>query len=351
MSGGEQGFEGESAWLTRLAAQLSGAAPRTGRLGFASPAEVRRVQAVLAEVTHELTARARSTVEPASTGPVPIPLDTYRQGIDRFNAAQHNSPLLDGIRAYNHTVIESLHQSAPLDGKVVLDIGASPHGYALERALALGASRYIGIGLDVAETVLVSGPAGVGELRYADAEALPFAEASIDVIVSMSTFEHVAHVDRCLLEMSRVLRPGGVALATFEPIWTCSYGHHLHHFGPVSSLVPDWAHLIWTREEMRTYLSPIWPPEAEPTLDEAVSWVYDSPAINRIGIREMKALFEAGPLEIAWMLPLEDRQRDDARLSDVSRATGLTREELLTKGWSVLLRAAPAGLRPDRMAT
>ena len=339
MSVQEQGTESTAAWLTRLAAQLSGATPRTLAFGFAPPAEVRRIQAVLAEVVHELTTRAASTADPAAPAAVPsIALEAYVGGIDRFNAAQHNAPLLDAIRAYNHTIVEALHKAAPLDGKVVLDIGASPHGYALERALALGASRYVGIGLDVAETVLVTGPAGVGELRYADAEALPFADASVDLIVSMSTFEHVAHVDRCLQEMHRVLRPGGKALATFEPIWTCSYGHHLHHFGPVSSLVPDWAHLLWTREEMRTQLAPVWPPDASPTLDDAVSWVYDSNAINRIGIREMKTLFEAGPLAIEWMLALEDGARDEARIVNVAARTGLTRQELLTKGWSILLR-------------
>jgi ubiquinone/menaquinone biosynthesis C-methylase UbiE len=186
--------------------------------------------------------------------------------------------------------------------------------------------------------VLVAGPVGVGELRYADAEALPFADASVDLIVSMSTFEHVAHVDRCLQEMYRVLRPGGTALATFEPIWTCSYGHHLHHFGPVSQLVPDWAHLLWTREEMRSQLAHVWPADATPTLDEAIAWVYDSAAINRIGIREMKALFEAGPLDVEWMLPLEDSPRDESRVASVAASTGLTRQELLTKGWSILLR-------------
>ncbi len=43
----------------------------------------------------------------------------------------------------------------------------------------------------------------------ADAEALPFAAGSFGSVVSISTLEHVARLDRVLAEAARVLRPGG----------------------------------------------------------------------------------------------------------------------------------------------
>lgn len=268
---------------------------------------------------------------------VPVTLDAYQAGISAFNASQPNTSLLESIRAYNHSVVDAFNQMRPIEGKVVLDVGASPHGYALEQALTLGAAAYIGVGLDVDQPVVVSGPTGVGKLRNADAEALPFDDCSIDLVLSMSTFEHVAHVDRCLKEIWRVLRPGGATLATFEPIWTCSYGHHLHHFGPVASAMPDWAHLLWSKEEMLANLRDVWPQDDSLTLDDAATWVYDSIAINRIGVRMMKQHFEQSTLTVEWMVELRDTSRDAQRLAAVSASTGLTPDELMTKGLSVLM--------------
>jgi SAM-dependent methyltransferase len=311
---------------------LHAAAPRT-ILGLASPSEVRRVRALLDRAEQEL-----ASLEAPGPAVTSFTLDAYRADIDRFNASQPNAPLLDAIRGYNHTIVDSLHSLRPLQGQRVLDVGASPHGYALERALALGAAKYIGIGLDVSDPVIVTGPTGVGELRKADAEALPLAEASIDLIVSMSTFEHVGHVDRVLREMWRVLKPGGGALVTFEPIWTASYGHHLHHFGPVSKAMPDWAHLLWSKQDMLTSLADVWPAGDPLTLAAAAAWVYDSPEINRVGIREMRQYFAESPMKVEWLMPLADEARDEARAAAVSAATGLDVADLTAKGLSVWLR-------------
>jgi len=322
--------------LSAVRALLESAAPRT-TAGMAWPSEVRRVRALLQDAAVEL-----ADIERATTGLSPTrPLDVYRAEIDRFNAGQGNHQLLDAIRAYNHTIIDALHQIHPMSGLSVLDLGASPHGYAMERALELGVASYIGIGLDVDDPVSVRGPAGLGTLRNENAEELTFADASFDLIVSMSTFEHVAHVDRVLREIQRVLKPGGQALVTFEPVWTCSYGHHLHHFGEVALCVPDWQHLIWTRAEMSAALANVWPADATPTLAEAVAWTYDSHAINRIGIREMREYFARAPLKLEWITPLMDAPRDPDRLAFVSRTVGLTEDELMTKGLTALLT------RPD----
>ncbi len=76
-----------------------------------------------------------------------------------------------------------------------------------------------------------------------------------DLVFSISTLEHVQDVDATLSEIARVLKPGGQALLTFEPVWSCSYGHHLHHFGDCADLLPPWAHLTHTPERMRESLA------------------------------------------------------------------------------------------------
>jgi SAM-dependent methyltransferase len=57
------------------------------------------------------------------------------------------------------------------------------------------------------------------EVRYADARALPFPDASFDVAFSLSAIEHFggpADVARSAREMGRVLKPGGHAVVVTE---------------------------------------------------------------------------------------------------------------------------------------
>jgi ubiquinone/menaquinone biosynthesis C-methylase UbiE len=50
------------------------------------------------------------------------------------------------------------------------------------------------------------------EYLEADAGALPFADASFDLVCSARTLHHVARPERVLAEMNRVLRPDGTML-------------------------------------------------------------------------------------------------------------------------------------------
>lgn len=262
------------------------------------------------------------------------PLADFVSGIDRFNASQANAPLLDAVRRYNHQVIDDLDRIRPLRGVRLLDVGASPHGYALERALARGVHRYVGIGLDIHEPRRVAGAAASGELLAGNAEALEFPDRSFDTIVTVSTFEHIADLPRALSELHRVLVPGGNALATFEPLWTCSYGHHLHHFGAISSLIPDWAHLIWSEARMREHLEGKWPADAPIGLEDALRWIYHGRDINRIGIVEMRRIMGTARLDLEWLVPIPDVARDAGQLGQAARATGLLEADLMTRGFT-----------------
>ncbi len=261
----------------------------------------------------------------------------YVKGIDRFNASQPNGKLLDSIRDYNHQIIGEFNKIRPLAGVALLDIGASPHGYAMEKCFALGVHRYMGIGLDIDAAEDMRFGEAEGGLRYMNAQDLTFADGSFDLVVSMSTFEHIADVPKALAEIHRVLRPGGAVLLSFEPLWTCAYGHHLHHFGPVSHLVPDWAHLIWDSQQMRAYLEGKWPDDAPLNLDRTIEWIYDNEVINRVGISTMREHFVQCPLRVEWILPMRHEGSDPAQLAQAVAATGLSADDLMSKGLSVLL--------------
>jgi SAM-dependent methyltransferase len=59
--------------------------------------------------------------------------------------------------------------------------------------------------------------------RQASMEALPFDDATFDVIASDAVLEHVRNLDAMVAETARVLKPGGYALHTFGPLYF-SYG-------------------------------------------------------------------------------------------------------------------------------
>ncbi len=272
-----------------------------------------------------------------------ITLTSFKQRIEAFNAAQPNRDLLNSIRLFNHNMVDQFNDTFPLKGCAFLDIGASPHGYALEHALSYGVSFYAGVGLDVEKNEHVMGEGNnVGMLFNMDATDLKFPDAMFDAVFSISVFEHVNHVSRALAEIRRLLKPGGCAFISFEPVWSCSYGHHLHHFPECADLIPSWGHLLWSPDQMRDHLSEKWPLNPPLSLDKAIDWVYDGKAINRLNIRQLKALFDDCGLSVTWCVDLkDDEEKFDLKLiQKVAEATGLDSAELMTKGLCVLLTKA-----------
>jgi len=279
------------------------------------------------------------TDPPSAGNTTPQSLASYRAEILASKAAQANAALLDDIRDFNHTMIDELARCCPVKGRKILDLGASPHGYALEHALELGVALYVGIGLDVANPHhVVADDGGRGLLLRMDANSLQFPAETFDAIISISTLEHVADVSGVLAEAARVLKHGGRALFSFEPIWSSSRGHHLHHFGECSQLLPPWAHLLWTPDEMRAHLISRWPADAALSLDEAIEWTYQGDAINRVTLPQFRAHLADAPLVIEWLVELRDDAVDPSLLRRAATATGMAAEDLAVRGLSVLLR-------------
>ena len=265
-------------------------------------------------------------------------LGDYVRSIGMF---VQNRPDLAPVRAYNHAMVDELDATVPLAGLTLLDVGASPHGFSLERVIEKGAAAYLGVD-SACLSMLRSPPTALGRLIAAYGDALPLESESVDVVMTLSTFEHFLDGTAVLREMHRVLRPGGRLFADFQPVWTSSTGHHLHQLQSLARLIPPWAHLVWTPAAMRRALTSRWPSDAPMSMEDAVRWIYESHEINRMDVVSLRQMFEASPFTIEWMIPLPDDEREDKPRVAAYLSTLLpyTAEELLTRGFSLMMRKA-----------
>jgi ubiquinone/menaquinone biosynthesis C-methylase UbiE len=95
----------------------------------------------------------------------------------------------------------------------VLDVGCGTGVFASRVREALPRARVWGV--DLVAAMLTQGGARwrsePGRLAavQADSERLPFADGTFDVVTCSNSFHHYPHQDRAVVEMRRVLRPGG----------------------------------------------------------------------------------------------------------------------------------------------
>jgi ubiquinone/menaquinone biosynthesis C-methylase UbiE len=101
------------------------------------------------------------------------------------------------------------------EGGDVLEVAPGPGFLAIEMAKG-GAYRVTG--LDVSRTMVElaqrnAAEAGVeADFRHGNASAMPFADDSFDLLVCSAAFKNFSEPHQALVEMHRVLRPGGTAL-------------------------------------------------------------------------------------------------------------------------------------------
>lgn len=99
-------------------------------------------------------------------------------------------------------------QSVPPElscGSVCLDVGAGAGPYRHDIVSCYGVKNYFSCDIMPSETTHV----------VADIRALPFADASVSHVFAMSILQHVPNPALAFDEIARVIKPGGVFVASF----------------------------------------------------------------------------------------------------------------------------------------
>ena len=123
----------------------------------------------------------------------------------------------DDLDQYHFEKLHHLERLVPFDGmrgKAVLDVGCGA-GVDLVRFARGGA---IVSGVDLAESAIELATANfaqqglTADLRVANGEALPFADASFDLVFAHGVVQYTADDRKLVAEVRRVLKPGGLAI-------------------------------------------------------------------------------------------------------------------------------------------
>ncbi len=171
------------------------------------------------------------------------------------------------------------------DGKRILDIGCGNGDLVKYIARNYSPASVIGVepfledwGVEECEEdnwCIVSG----------NAHNLAFDDECFDLVISFSTFEHIADIRKALSEIRRVLRPFGKFYTEFMPIWTSAAGHHFvdsmqSWWNPEHiTLIPPWGHLYMSEKEMHSYL--VSEHVDNDLIEKIVKHIYHTNIINR----------------------------------------------------------------------
>lgn len=140
--------------------------------------------------------------------------DVYERRAEREYARPWQGDALD--RKFART-LELVAGHLPCDA--FLDAGCGDGRYLAAVAHSDGRPARI-VGTDISERILETARAAAApvepELVRANVEALPFADASFDVVLCAQVVEHLLDPQAGLEELARVLRPDGVLVLTTD---------------------------------------------------------------------------------------------------------------------------------------
>jgi ubiquinone/menaquinone biosynthesis C-methylase UbiE len=206
----------------------------------------------------------------------------------------------------NFLLCQKINQKVSLKGKRILEIGCGNGDLLRAISNLYNPEHIIGIDLMLDSWWGLKENSGENwEVRDGNAENLKFDDSSFDVVITISTFEHIHNTDKALSEIQRVLKPHGQMYANFSPIWTSIIGHHFvatddNTWNPMHlSLIPPWGHLYMDEFQMGSHLNSLHTDEK--LKNEILYFIYKHNIINRKTKTELaNSFFNSGMVVIYY---------------------------------------------------
>jgi ubiquinone/menaquinone biosynthesis C-methylase UbiE len=211
------------------------------------------------------------------------------------------------MKAYDQIAARIVAKAEITKKTRVLEVGSDgAGGLALE--LSKHAGEVIGTNIVGKEKTLAPNCRVVID----DIRASRFETGEFDTIVSFAAFEHIQSFDKALGEMFRLLKPGGCLHASFGPIWSCAWGHHLfvraenRSINYTNTPLPAYCHLLMDEKSLLAHLS------AEgfeaDTASAMVEFVFNSPHQNRLMYNDYEKLFANSKFLVTDWNSIENEQ-------------------------------------------
>lgn len=221
--------------------------------------------------------------------------EAYREIVFQNTNEQRNKIKSNNLLDYHLDFIRNLTSKYDLKNKVILEIGCGK-GEMLKHIASNYKPKYM-VDIDpMISDVYKAEEGSHWKICKGDALKLEFPDQSFDIVISVAAFEHISDLDRCLSEIKRVLKPGGIFYTEYGPIWSCIIGHHCRNWIKEEVLkIPPWAHLYMSEQELYQYVKEHY---SEEDAGYICKMVFHYDGVNRIDIKEMKESFQKSGMEI-----------------------------------------------------
>lgn len=203
---------------------------------------------------------------------------------------------LDGLSIFN------------LKDATVLDIGCGRGECVNYLEQKAPVAKVYGIDPGLKDNPMYSGVTLTGDrfqLFPTSAECTGLPENKIDIAFSLVSFEHLPDIDRTLAEINRILKPGGIFVSFWYPIWSSRHGHHFMFWIPeLTKLIDPWSHLYLSAEEMGCRLKKCLHPSS---VRFVIRYIYESLYLNRLPYNRYIAAFRNMPLKQIHMKEIKTK--------------------------------------------